>query len=288
MINAYDETVRLLPAKTAAALGKEHSLAEEFRLRTGRVPCALTGGREVQIPTDAVTADDIACVIEKATRASVHAVQSDMAKGFINCGFGIRLGLCGTGIISGGAVTGLRDISSVSLRIPHEVHGCGSGIIKKLSVCTDNVLIISPPGGGKTTFLRECIRVLSSSGVRVAVADERGEIAAVHRGVPQFDIGPSSDVMTDIPKASAVMMMLRAMNPQTIVVDEISSPDDCIAAGSAVGCGVRVIATAHAASASELKSRPVYKALTERGMFTAAVIIENRCGVRNYRWEALS
>lgn len=136
--------------------------------------------------------------------------------------------------------------------------------IKKLCAAKDNVLIISPPGGGKTTFLRECIRAISSSGVRVAVCDERGELAAVFRGVPQFDIGPMSDVMTDIPKSEAALMLLRSMNPQVIAMDEISSPEDCRAAASAVGCGVRVIATAHAAAVSDLKRRNVYRFLWRR------------------------
>ena len=287
MMNAYDEAVRLLPAKTAAALGKEPSFAEEFRLRTGCAPTALVGGTELPISDAAVTQDDIACVIEKATRASVHAVQHDMVKGFISCGFGLRLGVCGTGIISGGAVVGLRDFSSVSIRIPHEVHCCGGEAAKALRDSRDNTLIVSPPGGGKTTLLRELIRSMSVSGTRVAVADERGELAAVYRGAPQFDIGPMTDVMSDVPKSEAVMMLLRAMNPQVIAMDEISSPADCSAAASAIGCGVRVIASVHAESVNELKKRAVYRGLIESGAFTAAVIIENRGGERSYRWESL-
>lgn len=159
--------------------------------------------------------------------------------------------------------------------------------IKKLCAAKDNVLIISPPGGGKTTFLRECIRVISSSGVRVAVCDERGELAAVFRGVPQFDIGPMSDVMSDIPKSEAALMLLRSMNPQVIAMDEISSPEDCRAAASAVGCGVRVIATAHAASVSDLKRRNVYRFLLAQDVFNNIVVIENNAGVRSYRLETL-
>lgn len=287
MINAYDEAVRLLPAKTAAALGREFACTEEFRLRTGYPATALMRGKEHLVSDAAVTRDDIACVIEKATRASVHTVQQDMAKGFIACGCGIRLGVCGTGIISGGAVSGLREISSLSIRIPHQVPFCGGEAAKEVYRSCDNALIISPPGGGKTTLLRELIRTMSALGTRVAVADERGELAAVYRGAPQFDIGPMTDVISDIPKAEAVMMLLRAMNPQVIVMDEISSPEDCAAAASAIGCGVRVIASAHAASAYELKKRAVYRGLIESGAFTAAVIIENRAGERGYRWERL-
>ena len=150
-----------------------------------------------------------------------------------------------------------------------------------------SVLILSPPGYGKTTFLRECIRQLSDSGKRVSVADERGELAAVHRGVPQFDLGKASDIMSGVPKAQAVMMLLRAMNPQIIAMDEISSPEDVEAAETASGCGVRLIATAHAADKSELYRRPVYKRLLELGVFKNTVVIENRCGRRSYSYEEL-
>ena len=93
MKSAYDEAVRLLPSKTAAALGERFKTAEEFRLRAGRCPCALIGGREEAIADRAVTRDDIACVLEKATNASLHAVWQDMSKGFISCGFGLRIGV---------------------------------------------------------------------------------------------------------------------------------------------------------------------------------------------------
>lgn len=288
-MNAFDEAVRLLPPRLAAALGQTAENAEEFRLRTGFAPTALIYGTEVKLSEAMVTSADIECLIEKATNASIHTAQADMAKGFIPCRFGIRLGLCGTGIITDGKVAGLRDISSVAVRIPHEVRGCGGEVLDILRrEKTANVLIISPPGGGKTTFLRECIRALSNAATRVAVADERGELAAMHRGAAQFDVGEHTDVLTDIPKAEAVIMLLRAMNPQVVVMDEISSPDDCAAVTTAIGCGVRVIATAHAGSVHELYKRPVYKNLLELKAFSNAVIISNNAGVRSYSWEALA
>lgn len=133
MKSAYDEAVRLLPSKTAAALGERFKTAEEFRLRAGRYPCALIGGREEAIADRAVTRDDIACVLEKATNASLHAVWQDMSKGFISCGFGLRIGVCGTGVISGGKLTGLRDISSVSIRIPRQSTNCGGEVLKSFA-----------------------------------------------------------------------------------------------------------------------------------------------------------
>ena len=288
-MNTYEKALGLLPRRLLTECSDiPSSEAEEFRLRAGRRATLLIGGTETPISSVPVDTSDIDSVIERATNASVHTAQSSIAKGFINCSGGIRIGLCGTGIIDKDKVTGMRGISSLAIRIPHEIRGCGQAAIDKVKADTvGSVLILSPPGYGKTTFLRECIRQLSDSGKRVSVADERGELAAVHRGVPQFDLGKASDIMSDVPKAQAVMMLLRAMNPQIIAMDEISSPEDVEAAETASGCGVRLIATAHAADKSELYLRPVYKRLLELGVFKNTVVIENRCGRRSYSYEEL-
>ena len=288
-MNTYEKALELLPRRLLTECsGIAASEAEEFRLRAGRRTTLLIRGTETPISSVPVDTNDIECVIERATNASVHTVQSCIAKGFINCSGGIRIGLCGTGIIDDGKVAGMRGISSIAIRIPHEIRGCGQAAIDrvKAELC-GSVLILSPPGYGKTTFLRECIRQLSESGKRVSVADERGELAAVHRGVPQFDLGNASDIMSGVPKAQAVMMLLRAMNPQIIAMDEISSPEDVEAAETASGCGVRLIATAHAADKSELNRRPVYRSLLELGVFKNTVVIDNRCGKRSYSYEEI-
>ena len=288
-MNTYEKALGLLPRRLLTECSDiPSSEAEEFRLRAGRRATLLIGGTETPISSVPVDTSDIDSVIERATNASVHTAQSSIAKGFINCSGGIRIGLCGTGIIDKDKVTGMRGISSLAIRIPHEIRGCGQAAIDKVKADTvGSVLILSPPGYGKTTFLRECIRQLSDSGKRVSVADERGELAAVHRGVPQFDLGKESDIMSGVPKAQAVMMLLSAMNPQIIAMDEISSPEDVEAAETASGCGVRLIATAHAADKSELYRRPVYKRLLELGVFKNTVVIENRCGRRSYSYEEL-
>lgn len=285
-MNTYEKALELLPRRLLTECSCiPASEAEEFRLRAGRKAAVLIGGTEMPISDVLIETRDIDWVIERATNASVHTAQSSIAKGFINCSGGIRIGMCGTGIIDDGKVTGMRGISSLAIRIPHEIRGCGQAAIDRIKAePRDSVLILSPPGYGKTTFLRECIRQLSDSGKRVSVADERGELAAVHRGVPQFDLGNASDIMSGVPKAQAVMMLLRAMNPQIIAMDEISSPEDVEAAETASGCGVRLIATAHAADKSELCSRPVYRRLLELGVFKNAVVIENRCGKRSYSY----
>ena len=142
-------------------------------------------------------------------------------------------------------------------------------------------------GAGKTSLLRELVRLVSEGGRRVSLIDERGEAAGVWEGQPLFDVGPCTDVMTGAPKAEAAAMLIRAMTPQVLAMDEITTPADAEAARLAAGCGVKLLATAHAGSVRELAQRPVYRPLLSDGVFGAAVVIERHAGERRYRLEVL-
>ena len=257
---------------------------EEIRLRAGQAMTVLIDGTEIAVaPEHKVTTYELESVLECATGASVHSVETSIANGYINVNGGLRLGICGTAILRSGVVSGIRNLSSLSLRIPNERHGCALSELKAmLKEGLSDILIASPPGAGKTTCLREYIRVISNSGYRVSVADERGEIAAVCNGVPQFDVGLHTDIISDAPKAKAAMMLIKAMNPDVLAMDEVSSGEDMQAVYEASGCGVRLIATAHAKDIEDFYSRKIYRKLMKMNIFKYCLFIKNTCGVREY------
>jgi stage III sporulation protein AA len=183
----------------------------------------------------------------------------------------------------------LREISSLNIRIAKEVPGIGERVLPHLveGGQLQNTLILSPPGGGKTTLLRDLIRCISDGTIfqplRVGVADERGELAAMEGGRPQLELGGQTDVMDHCPKDRALLILLRGMNPQVLAADEITDPEDSRALELAVGCGVTVLATAHGARLEDLQVRPVYHRLLQRKVFRKVIVIEGRGEARRYR-----
>ena len=275
----YREAARLLPArfKNVALEREKHwgNSAEEFRLRAGReATVLLPEGERPLLPDAAVFPDELEEVLEKATYASLHSHMESLRRGFVTTASGCRIGVCGTAAVSAGEITGLRSWSSLCLRIPGQHRGCADGVYPAL--CEGgfrSALLLSPPGGGKTTLLRELVRRLSEDGLRVSVADERGELAACFEGRPRFELGPHTDVMTGGSKAGSMMMLLRAMSPQVLALDEITAEEDILACEQAAHCGVLLLASAHAHSPEDLRERPLYRRLLEGRLFARCVVI---------------
>lgn len=288
----FNNAAALLPLdirQAALALaGAARASAEEIRLRSGRRPSLLLAEGESPFGDRAVQPHDLDTVLENATRASAHTALECVAAGFVTVRGGCRVGLCGETVVREGGVRSIRRLSSLSIRIPRQHRGCAGEVYARLlELGLPDTLIVSPPGAGKTTLLRELVRLASEGGRRVSLIDERAEIAGVWDGAPLFDVGPCTDVMTGAPKPEAAAMLIRAMTPQLLAMDEITTPADVEAARSATGCGVKLLATAHAGSARELAARPVYRHLLEDSIFRAAIVIDRRGGQRRYRLEEL-
>lgn len=285
-MEGFKKAATLLPeelrAEAEALTAAQMRRCEELRLRRGRRASALIAGRETAFSAGQVSEAQLRRVIEAATRSSLHAAEAQLREGFLTAAGGVRVGVCGAGVMGVGGLTGLRGFSSLSLRVPRAVPGCADGVWDALTGGGfSSTLVLSPPGAGKTTLLRELIRRLSDGGLRVCVADERGELS----GEGGFDLGERTDVLTGIPKAAAAGMLLRAMNPQVIAMDEIADEEQARALLLAANCGVALLASVHGERIGDAGGRPVCRPLMEARVFRRCVTVSCRDGVRRYRAE---
>jgi len=299
----FEQAAELLPQRLrrlALALPEHRKeRAEELRLRTQRPMTVLTDEGELSVAAadrDAlVTAADLEQMIASLTEYSRYASMETLRRGYLAVRGGFRLGVCGSVVLRDGAPYNLKDFSGLALRIVRERIGLAAEVTEKLfdeRGAFLSTLILSPPGGGKTTLLRDAIRCLSLGSeahpaLRVAVIDERSEIAVSCGGCAQTELGPHTDVLDGCPKAIGIPMVLRAMNPQVIAVDEITAAPDIAAICAAAHCGVGLLATIHADGTDELRRKPLYRALLEEGVFRRAVVIERKDGARRYLTETL-
>ena len=289
-IGRFDGACLLLPwslrDRVRRLTASQRARAEELRFRVGQPVTVLLPEGEIPVGTENVTAGDLESLLETGTRASVHAVRDSLRRGFVTLQGGYRLGLCGTAVTENGSISSLRSLSSAALRISREVRGAAEPV---MPLVTDrgrfhSALILSPPGQGKTTLLRDMVRLLSDRyRYRVAIADERCEIAAAWEGHPGMDIGRHTDVLEACPKSEGAMILLRAMNPQIIAMDEITEMRDLDAVRQASYCGVELVATVHAEDPAALKRRPLYRELLALEVFSWFVTVENHRGTRTYR-----
>lgn len=292
----YEEAARVLPGRlreqALAQPPEVRQMAEEFRLRAGQPLVVLLPEGERSLGA-AVTPEDLETLCDLATDYSRYAAEETLREGYLSVRGGFRVGLCGTAVMKDGESTALRDLSSAAVRIAREQRGIGEAVAPRLfrDGRYQNTLLLSPPGGGKTTLLRDLVRQLSQGeGVppqRITLIDEREEIAVMYRGQPQMDVGPRTDVLSGCPKALAIPMALRAMNPQIIAVDEITVREDLRAISQAAGCGVALLATIHAANVEELQAKPLYQELLAGRVFRQAVLIRTGPEGRLYAVENL-
>ena len=293
----YEDAAAILPSRLkrlALALPpQQKALAEEFRLRAGQPMTVLLP--EGEVPLEGwVEPEELETLCDLATEFSRYAAAETLREGFLPVRGGFRVGLCGTAVMKSGVNTDIKSISSAAVRIAREHKGIAETVAPQLFRDGRflDTLILSPPGGGKTTLLRDLIRCLSEGAgelppQRISLIDERGEVAVMYRGEPQMDVGPHTDVLDACPKALGIPMVLRAMAPQIIAVDEITLQADLNAVCMASGCGVGLLATIHAADPAELEQRPLYRQLLAERVFRLAVCIRRTDRGRRYEVEEL-
>ena len=294
----YIKACELLPERLSIAamdISRERMASvEEIRLRSGREMHLTLPEGEFPLPQTRVIGEDLEQVLDRVTEFSRYTAEETIRMGFATARGGFRIGICGTVVSVGERSEAIRDISSLVIRIPREREDIARPLLPRLLVDGKfvNTLIVSPPGGGKTTLLRDLVRLLSDgtelcAPMRVSLVDERGEIAAMHRGIAQLSVGSQTDVMDACPKNLAVPMLLRSMTPQVIALDEIAQQQDVEALCAASGCGVILLATVHAPSWEELSRRPNLSPLLDGVLFERAIIISGQGRKRSYRVEVL-
>ena len=241
---------------------------QELRLRVNMPPQLKRNDGPVFM-SRAVTNKDLNYCINAVTQYSPWSVAT-AANCYYTASGGHRIGICGNVIISNGQVVGMRELTSLCIRIARDF----PGIAKPLSGLSGSLLIVGKPGSGKTTMLRDLIRQFSVHRHEcVSVVDERQEIFPFYNGSFCFDTGLNTDVISGCKKSEGIEAVLRNMGPSVIAVDEITAINDCSALRAAVGCGVNLIATAHAESKEDLIRRPVYKSLIDAELFENLLIM---------------
>lgn len=245
---------------------------EEIRIRTGSSIRIISGGREFVTGSIPIDFDIMNRVLNSLLNHSYYAYEEELAKGYITIEGGHRVGICGRTVLDRGKVCLIKDVSSVNIRCSREIIGIAEPL--KNEITDRNVLVISPPGCGKTTLLRDITRLLSNSGRQVSVCDERSEIAGAYQGISSYDLGPRTDILDGCPKAEGMMMLIRSMGPDVIVTDEIGRAEDAAAIEAAVCAGINIIASAHGSSYEEAAASRI-GGMIKSGIFSRLIFLTN-------------
>ena len=271
-----------LPDRLAAALRNvNRNFVYELRVRTGKPIVLNFGGRYTYLAAAGMTdrqgaalvaqpadIDEIVC---RVSEFSLYSVTEQLRRGFLTGAQGERIGLAGTYVYDNGAVFTVKDIASLNIRVPHAVLGCGEAIYRTcLAARPANVLLLSAPGRGKTTILRDLARLFSlGAPINVLISDERNEITAGGA----LDAGAFSDVIRYARKQDALTAAVRAMRPDVIITDELVSKEELDAVSTCIRGGVAVLASAHLRDLNALCSDKIFAEAAAARLFDYYVVL---------------
>lgn len=249
---------------------------EEIRLRTNK-PIILKNSNGNNLLIHLVSKEELLQTFHKICEHSIYSYQKQICEGFITIKGGHRVGITGSCVIENGKIININYISSLNFRIAREKKDVSNNILNYVLNEDDinNTLIISKPGCGKTTILRDLVRKISTKKT-CGIVDERGEIAAMYKGEPQNDIGILSDVIDNCTKSDGMKMLIRSMSPEVIVCDEIGSRQDIEAINYAMCSGVKGIFTTHGNSLEEIMLNEQLKLLLEKYIVQIIIILDDK------------
>jgi len=296
----YEEILRKFLPESISKLMRDMNKAvviNEIHLRVSKPVILLSANEEYAFSQSGaltkdiingltVTREDLNNTIQRISGYSLYAWEDELKNGFITLQGGHRAGICGKVVVENESIKTISHISSVCIRLAHEVKGCSDEVFNMLAENgLGHTVIISPPGCGKTTFLRDLIRNISNgekgnfNGLTVGLADERQEIAGSYMGMAQNDVGIRTDILDRCPKHKGMLMLLRSMSPKVIAADEIGSAEDINTIGDIMGAGVKVICTVHGRDIDDIrKKQRNLSPLIEDRLFDNYIVISAKNG----------
>ena len=276
------------------SIGMNHVLfhhLNEIRLRANKPVVVNMKGKNFFLSPYGITADyssAIICelsmieqILQNASNHSLYTINDQLINGYVTVKGGIRIGVAGDVVTNEGIVSTVKNIRSLNIRIPHDVKNCSLNYYNFLveNGTVKNTLIVSPPGAGKTTFVRDFAYQLGKRefGLNVLIVDERNEISN-YSETDGLEVGEFTDVYTNCTKLYAFENGIRSMKPDVIITDEINLSDDILAIENAITSGVKVVATIHAKNLNDLKSKTNFQHLLNQKMFERYVVLSSTSG----------
>ncbi len=283
--------------------GRREAFLNEIRLRAEKPVLVIEGDREWFLDKNGGYTDydmygkrleksELERIVQHVCNYSLYAFEEELRQGYITVAGGHRIGMVGQVVMEGeGKIRTIKNIRGINIRISHQIKGVAKPILPYIykNGKPRSVLIVSPPGCGKTTLLRDVVRCFSDgtdygAGLTVGVVDERSEIAGSYLGQPQNDVGIRTDVLDACPKITGMMMLLRAMSPKVIAIDELGSNEELETVRMVSSCGCKVVATMHGDCMEDLKRRKWLDLIMQEKLFEVMIFLEkrnNKCVVKN-------